>query len=121
MNKINITKYLSSVFLFNSLSDNDLELIAQFAEAKNLPKNTFLFHEETKASHFFIVISGKLKVFKMSPDGNEQTLHIQIPGDMIAEAAIFDRETYPANCQTLEDSSVILINSNKFKKLLSSL
>ena len=118
--KINITKYLSSVFLFNSLENEDLELIAQFAEAKNLSKNAFLFHEETKADHFFIVITGKLKVFKISPEGNEQTLHIQIPGDMIAEAAIFDREIYPANCQTLEDSSVILIDSNKFKKLLST-
>ncbi|HMK50730.1 MAG TPA: Crp/Fnr family transcriptional regulator, partial [Thermodesulfovibrionales bacterium] len=47
---------------------------------------------------------------KLSSDGKEYTLHIQGPGEPVAEAAIFDQMVYPASCTAIEDSSLVRIS-----------
>jgi CRP-like cAMP-binding protein len=59
-----------------------------------------------------------VKVYKLSPDGKEHTLHIQGPGDLVAEAAIFDSMAYPASCNAMEDSTLVRVSREAFVNLL---
>ena len=112
------TKFLSKTFLFESLNPEQIQLFKTFSTEKKLAKGEHLFSEDQPATSFFIIVSGAVKIYKLSADGSEQILHIQQPGDLVAEAVIFDFETYPAYCQALEDTVLIRISKNSFKEQL---
>ncbi|MBC8278761.1 MAG: Crp/Fnr family transcriptional regulator [FCB group bacterium] len=111
---MNSKDLLRQVFLFDSFTDDQLRLLSSFTSLKKLGKNDLLFSEGESAAAFFHVIEGKLKIFKISPDGQEHTFAIQNTGDIVAEAAIFDKETYPAYCQALTASTLLRIPKNDF-------
>jgi CRP/FNR family transcriptional regulator len=117
---MDIRAYLAKNFLFNSFTDRDISLIAPSAALKKIHKGEQLFSEGMTASAFFIVVSGKVKIYKLSPDGKEHTLHIQAPGDLVAEAAIFDAMLYPASCMAIEDSVLIRISREGFINLIKT-
>ena len=114
-----INNFLSKIFLFDSMSPEQIKMVAGFCSVKKIVKNEHLFTDEQKATAFFAIISGRVKIYKLSPEGIEQILEIHESGDIIAEAAIFDLETYPAYCQALEDTELVRIPKDDFIKLIS--
>ena len=113
-----IQTFLSKIYLFESLSLDQLKHIETSTSIKKLHKDEHLFTEGQIATAFFIVYSGRVKIYKLSADGNEQILHIQEPGDLVAEAIIFDFTTYPAYCQAMENTVLIRFSKAKFHQLL---
>ena len=116
---MNIKDFLIKIFLFQALDEKQLELIECAASLKTISKNEHLFHEGQPATAFFIIASGTMKIYKLSAEGNEQILHIQKQNDLIAEAIIFDFDTYPAFCQALEDTQLVRFSKTEFLKLLT--
>lgn len=114
----NLEKLIENLFLFDSLSSNQIRLVTQFCSLKKVPKGEQLFVEGQKATAFFAIVSGKVKIYKLSSEGSEHILRINASGDLIAEAAIFDCETYPAYCQTLEETELIRIPKDDFVSLI---
>ena len=117
---MNIQKFLSNIFLFSSFAEKELNLLGSSASLKKVNKGEQIFSEGTDASAFFAVVSGKVKIYKVSPDGKEHTLHIHRSGDLVAEAAIFDSMVYPASCMALEDSTLVRIPREGFLNLIKS-
>lgn len=109
---------LSQTFLFESLSSDQLELVAASASVKKIARGEHLFLEEQPATAFFLIISGSVKLYKLAPDGSEQILHVQQPGDLVAEGIIFEFKTYPAFCQALENTELIRFSKAEFLELL---
>jgi CRP/FNR family transcriptional regulator, dissimilatory nitrate respiration regulator len=117
---MNIHQFLKNIYLFQSLSDSEIKKIASFSLSNKIKKDTLLFHEKDAAKAFFVIGYGKVKIFKTSPRGDEQILHIQTQNDLVAEAAIFDQETYPASAQTIEDSLLVSIPKKDFLNYLNT-
>jgi CRP/FNR family transcriptional regulator, dissimilatory nitrate respiration regulator len=115
---VDIRSFLAHTFLFNSFSDREIDILAAAVSLKNASKGEQIFSEGLEATAFFIVVSGKVKIFKLSPDGKEYTLHIHGSGDPVAEAAIFDAGTYPASCTALEDTTLVRISRAGFLDLI---
>ena len=117
---MDMRKFLSTTFLFNSFNEMEIDLLSASASVKKVQKGEQIFSERSDATAFFIVISGKVKIYKLSPDGKEHTLHIHGPGDLVAEAAIFDSMRYPASCMAMEDSQLVRISRDGFLALLKT-
>ena len=100
--------------LFAGLDSSSLDEIATATSVRHAGKGEILFYEGDDAASFFVVGSGKVKVFKLSPDGKEQILMIANPGDTFAEAAIFNDGRYPAAAEAIEDSRLLVINRDRF-------
>jgi CRP/FNR family transcriptional regulator len=115
---MDIRSFLAQTFLFNSFSDREIDILTAAVSLKKIHKGEQIFSEGLEATAFFIVISGKVKIFKLSPDGREYTLHIHGPGDTVAEAAIFDSATYPASCMALADTALVRISREGFLNLI---
>jgi CRP/FNR family transcriptional regulator len=77
-----------------------------------------LFQQGEKATGFYVVASGKVKIYKLSPDGKERILHVIQPGNSFADAAIFADGCYPAFAETLEKSKLIFFPKTDFLNLL---
>lgn len=104
--------------LFSELDERSLEEIAAACRLRRTDANEMLFYEEDPAGAFYIVASGKVKVFKMSAEGKEQILMIAQAGDSFGEAAVFAGRNYPASAQTLSASEILIVERNMFISLL---
>jgi CRP/FNR family transcriptional regulator len=104
--------------LFAGVTDSDLEALLRICRMNESPKGTILFSEGDEARGFYIPLSGKVKIYKMSPDGKERILRIAHPGRTFAEAAIFDVGVYPACAATLEKSVLLFFPKKEFLDLL---
>ena len=106
--------------LFAGVTNDDLDHLLRISKARDAGKGELLFSDGEIAAGFFIVGTGKVKVFKLSPEGKERILHIVHPGGTFAEAAIFGSGTYPAYAQPLEASQLIFFPKREFLDLLHS-
>jgi len=114
-----IRDYLSHSRLFAGQDDPTLEVIASAAALKKIAKDELVFNEGDPAAFFCVVGKGKVKVFKLSPEGKEQILLIAQPGDSFAEATLYSQAKFPASAQALEDSELVVINRERFISLLA--
>ncbi len=115
---MNIPETLNKSFLFGSFSSDQLRQLAEFTTVKKLKKDERLFDEGEKASAFYFVASGSVKIYRISSEGQEHTIEIQRDGDLVAEAAIFDKETYPAFCQAMDETVLLRIPKHDFIQMI---
>ncbi|MGE5699653.1 MAG: Crp/Fnr family transcriptional regulator [Deltaproteobacteria bacterium] len=104
--------------LFANLPPEDLMRVADIASTQRYEKKSFIFREGERADGFFVVADGRVKVFKLSPDGKEQVLHLIGPGQSFAEATIFEGGTYPAHAEALSGCELIFLPKRPFTDLL---
>ncbi|HVB97989.1 MAG TPA: Crp/Fnr family transcriptional regulator [Candidatus Dormibacteraeota bacterium] len=78
-------------------------------------RNESLFHEGDPCLGLFLVASGKIRIFKLSPSGREQVLAIEGPGSSFAELPVFDGGNYPASASALEGTEVLFISRKDFQ------
>lgn len=83
-----------------------------------LEKGEHLFHEKEKASHYYQVKSGKIKMFNLNADGKVFTQGMFEDGGSFGEPPLFTESNYPACTVAEEDSELYKLSKAKFFKLL---
>ncbi len=104
--------------MFAVLSPEDLQEVAEVCVLKSLEKGEMLFREGDKAEGFYVLQSGSISVFKITPDGREQIICVFRPPESFAEVTLATVEAYPANGVALEPSQVILVQRTGFRDLI---
>jgi len=104
--------------LFAGLQEEDLKKIRAIAFPKSLAKKGVLFAEGEEAKGFYVILSGKVKLYKVSSQGREQILHIVSAPDAFAEAALFLEGNYPAFAEALMDCQLLFFPKRDFIQLI---
>lgn len=81
-------------------------------------KNQYLFFQDDAAERLFVVQSGRVRIFKTSPEGKEQVLMMAGPGDSFGEAAFFSGGNYPATAMMEEEGHLISFPRVQFVQLI---
>lgn len=115
---MNLTYLLRSCRLFSDLDQRELEAVQQIAVRNDYRKGQIIFNEGDPSRGFCLVVVGTVKIYRVGPDGRERVFHVVEAGDTFAEAAMF-METYPATAEALASATVILVEKNGFKQLLT--
>ena len=110
---------ISAAPLFNGLPESQLSEVCQIAVDRYFHKKETVFSEGDDGNGFFIVASGTLKVYKVSPDGKEQILHIFGPGEPIGEVPVFTGQPFPASAEALIKSHLLFFPRKAFVDLIS--
>lgn len=95
--------------LFSALKDSALAELLSRCIARRYSSGQIVLGSSQKADKFFVVLGGQVKVFKLSPRGDEQILHLCGPGDTFGEAAMWAGIYFPANAQAIKDSVLLHI------------
>lgn len=111
-------KNILSIPLFAGLAEEQLQELAMIIVAKNYRRSETIFREGEEGKGFYVVGSGRVKIYKLSPDGKEQILHIFGPGEPFAEVPVFAGQCYPANAEALEDSRLLFFPRASFIDLI---
>lgn len=112
-------KALSASQLFGGLPEADLAAIEKIAAVKHFDKGEMIFFEGDEGIGFYLVALGRVSVFKLAPDGREQTLHLVKEGDAIGAVPVFSGKSFPANARALTQCRLIFIPREKFIQLIA--
>jgi len=103
---------------FNGLSREDLAALRQIAVQRKLRRGEQVFSEGDPGDGFYVVVEGQVKVYKLSPEGKEQILHIIQPGEPFGEVAVFAGRSFPANAEAIAVSRILFLPRNAFVELI---
>lgn len=116
----NIIAIMSETPLFGGLSGEQLKKIKGIAVTKSYDRGQPIFWEGDQGTGFYIVVNGKVKVYKVSPEGKEQILHIYGPGQPFGEVPVFTGDHFPASAQAVMKSRLLYFPRQGFIDLISS-
>lgn len=115
-----ILEILSEIPLFSGLEPEQLAAVRQIAVDKFYNKGKTVFTEGDDANGFFIVAAGRVKIYKVSPEGKEQIFHIYGPGNPFGEVPVFSGGKFPASAQTLLKSHLLFLPRSAFVELIAA-
>lgn len=104
--------------LFQGLSDEQIGDIGNISFEKSYGRGEHVFFEGDDGDGLYVVASGKVKIYKMSPAGKEQILHIFGPGETFGEVPVFHGRPFPASAECLGACRVLFFPRRKFVDLL---
>jgi CRP-like cAMP-binding protein len=102
--------------LFNGLSFDSLGELLGEAVVRVHAKRKTVFEQGDPVSHFFVVLSGWVKLYRLRPDGTEVVMEIFGPGESFAEGAMHMGDGYPANAEMIEDGRLLEVPTDSFRK-----
>ena len=104
---------LRQVPLFSECDGPALEEISKVAEEIQARERTVLTHEGRQEGHFFIVLSGSVRINREG-----RTINMLGPGDFLGEIALLDGGPRTATATTEEPTTLLAIRNDAFHRLL---
>jgi CRP/FNR family transcriptional regulator len=115
---VELINHIASIDLFKDLPVKHLNDLAMILTDQVFEKGQLIFSEGDEATGFYVIITGRVKIFKLSTEGKEQILHIFGPKEPIGEVAVFEGKRFPANAESLEESRLFFFPGNAFMELI---
>ncbi len=106
--------------LFSGMAEEQLTKIYHIAHDKPYKRSDPIFWEGEPGNGFYVVVQGKVKIYKTSVEGKEQILHIYGPGQPIGEVPVFSGRQFPANAQAIEKSRLLFFPRQDFIDLIAA-
>ena len=113
-------QHLRNVPIFSDLKDSDLNIISDKMISRTYEKGQMILLEESQGETFFIIVSGAVKVTRLSDDGREVILAILGESDFFGEMSLLDGEGRSANIVANEDAEVLTLSRRDFLDCLET-
>jgi CRP/FNR family transcriptional regulator len=110
---------LAAAPIFDGLTGEELDRIREIAVDRFYDRGRTVFFEGDPGDGFYVVVDGKIKIYKMSPEGKEKILHIYGPGQPFGEVPVFAGKRFPANAQALVKCHLLFFPRSDFVRLIS--
>lgn len=117
MNRKNM---LQSVDFFRDLSDLDIQVLADMGGVRQYGAGELIVAHAEKVRSFYMVLEGRVKIYRSSPDGKEQTVYIFGPGEPFCLCAAFSDDGFPASAAALTPATVFVLPGAEFERIASS-
>ena len=98
---------LRSLPFFGGLPEARLARLAAGAVASRFGPGGIIAARDDSGEAFYLVASGRAKLYQIGPDGREQTLYILGPGEPFCLCALVDAGDFPAFAAALDATQVL--------------
>ena len=118
-NKTDIEQ-LYKASLFTGLDEQQLKQALKNTHIKIMKSGERLFSQGEDASHFFWLKTGLIKIYRLSPAGEEKVIEVARPGQTFAEAIMFAGKPrhYHVSAEFIEGGEVWCFSNQDFKNIL---
>lgn len=111
-------KRLSETPLFEGIPEEKMAEIEQALDTKIVPAHTVVFRQGDPGDSFYIIRSGKVRVFRKDRDGVETDLSQLGSGQGFGEMALLTGESRSANVETIEETGLSVLPKDQFDRIL---
>ncbi len=106
-------------YLFAALSDAQRERLLASAERRPFAEGESLFGHGDVATRFFLLRSGFVKLYRLSPEGDEKIMRLIRPSQTFAESILFmDAPRYPVHGEGVEAGELVSFDRDTFLGIL---
>lgn len=103
--------------VFAYLDDSAIQALCNNKEEQSFRKGEIINHEGEKITNFKYLKNGLVKLYRRTPNGDEQVITITRPFEFVSNMSIFSEEKYQYSVSALEDSVVCLVKLDFIKEL----
>jgi len=108
---------IARIPLLAGLSAEEIAVLAGRSVEKRYALGNTLFVEGDRCEGIYLILEGRVKIFKTSPAGREITLALERAPSSVAEVSLFDDGPYPASVVALEKVTAGFIATDDFRKV----
>ena len=112
-------KILKGLDLLNELTDEEIINVGKLALTKEYESGESVVKAGDEGDALYIIKSGTVRVSKVDFNGDDELLALLGEGEHFGEFSILDREIRSADITANESCSLIEINADEIKRLLS--
>lgn len=110
---------LKQVILFRGLSQPDIDEIGSLSKMSSCTRGHLLYHPTETGQALFILKEGRVRIFKLSPEGKELTLANIGPGSVFGEMALLGKSMHQSFAQVTENAIICKIRYEDLEQLLA--
>jgi rhodanese-related sulfurtransferase len=104
--------------VFGELSKEKWEELSRAVESRTVAPRTVIFRQGDPGDCFYIITSGKVRVFRKDSDGVETQLSVLGAGQSFGEMALLTGEVRSANVETMEETRFMVLSKEQFERIL---
>ena len=101
---------LARAGIFQGVEPSAVSALTKQLQPVDFPRGHVIFAEGEPGDRLYIIISGKVKIGRRSPDGRENLLTIMGPSDMFGELSIFDPGPRTSTATTVTEVSAVTMD-----------
>lgn len=113
-------KRLSETAVFRDMPEGMLEEIARVVEERVVPAGEVVFKRGDAGDSFWVVVLGKVRVFRRDDEGVEITLSELRAGQSFGEVALLTGEARSASVEAVEETQALVLTKEQFEQVLKS-
>jgi hypothetical protein len=113
-----VTARLRQVSLFDSLSDEELALIAAQGRLERHERGSVLIHEGDLSDTFYVILKGQVRVWTRDEEHRPRLLNYHGAGDFFGERAVLEDVPRGANVDVVEDVELVAFEREGFRLIL---
>lgn len=112
---------VSQVPIFAHLSNETQQLVFKKINHRYFSKNEMLYMEGDKLDSLYVVHKGRVRIYRLNDEGEEQLIRVLAHGNYTGELSIFNASTDSASyAQILEDAEICMISKESIYELMST-
>ena len=113
------SQILRSHHLFEPLSEEQMDELMSTGQLLNVDKGAPLLRQGEPATAFYFVISGSVKIYRLTPDGQEKVFDVIGERQAFAEAMmLMDTPNYVACAEAIGPTQLYKLSSHTYMQLL---
>ena len=112
---------LRSMPLFSELSEADLNTLAQELRVREYGRDDVIFRQGDANRELYLVLKGKVRVFKISPGGEETTIAIFSTDDVLGELAAIDNQPRSATAKAIGAVTLLTLSQSRFLEYMHTM
>ena len=93
--------------------------LAEGQSTRTYAPGQMIYLQGTQADQFYYILSGTVKCFLSSADGDERTLTLHHGGDLIGEAAFFDRQPRVSSAVAVTRCVLAAVNRSRLEAVFA--
>ena len=113
--RADVDKILARAGMFHGVETSAVSALTKQLQPVDFPRGHTVFAEGEPGDRLFIIISGKVKIGRRSPDGRENLLTIMGPSDMFGELSIFDPGPRTSSATTITEVRAVSMDRDALR------
>ncbi len=104
--------------LFQNLDDEQMHAIDAISREHTFSDGELIYYAGELSGSLLVVHTGKVKIYRLDSEGEQQVLRILAPGEFTGELALFSKEPVKDFAQAIGDCSLCMLNGEAMRTIL---
>lgn len=110
--------HLKGCGLFDQLPIEEIALLESRSRVQTFPRKGMVYLPSDRSDAVLLVISGRIRLYSVTPDGKESVLTLIDPGELFGELVLFGQTRREEFAEAMESSVVVMIPGEEIRRLM---